>query len=578
VSVEAAGAPNVTETSDAVTTAKSSAFEQRFVLYCITIALILAAIPCAIGYAASHAGYEFVGAAYNIDDTSVYFAWTKQAVDGHFYIRNLFTTEPQNAIQFNVLILMLGAIVRVTSLSIPVVFFITRLIASGFLLILIYRLYRFLAPNNEAARIYALLFVSVGSGFGFMFWGSWRDKNIPLHLPVDTWQPEALTFQSIEMSTLFAFSQILIVATIFLLAVGLRTGRMRYAACAGICALLLGNVHSYDIVHVAAAWLLYLIVLSAVNRRFDRSAWLQAIVCAGMAMPSVLYQLHMYVVDPMFHIRAHDLTLSPSVIYYLLGWGIVFLTGAGAAIYWIASRFESVKLVMADRAAALLPICWFIAGLAVSYWPHLNFQRKMIMGADIPISLLGGCGVSILAMHLSKAWRPIAAGACLLLSIPTTLLWLDRDVRHVLTDSSETNLSPFLDADELSALQWIRDNTTSDSAILGFPSLMDFVPAWCDRYTYVSHWGETPEYTEKVAGFVHFAEAGMPEQARIDYLISTKSDYFVFPNALNGSVEPGPDGRMLAFEDFHRFPDILQPLYSNKELTIYKILLVHPPK
>jgi len=56
-------------------------------------------------------------------------------------------------------------------------------------------------------------------------------------------------------------------------------------------------------------------------------------------------------------------------------------------------------------------------------------------------------------MHLSKAWRPIAAGACLLLSIPTTLLWLDRDVRHVLTDSSETNLSPFLDADELSALQ-----------------------------------------------------------------------------------------------------------------------------
>jgi len=107
---------------------------------------------------------------------------------------------------------------------------------------------------------------------------------------------------------------------------------------------------------------------------------------------------------------------------------------------------------------------------------------------------------------------------------------------------------------------------------------MDFVPAWCDRYTYVSHWGETPEYTEKVAGFVHFAEAGMPEQARIDYLISTKSDYFVFPNALNGSVEPGPDGRMLAFEDFHRFPDILQPLYSNKQLTLYKILLVHPPK
>jgi hypothetical protein len=543
------------------------------------MALILAALPCAIGFASSHPGWEFVGAAYNIDDTSVYFAWTRQAVDGHFYIRNLFTTEPQNAIQFNVLILLLAGIVKVSGLSIPVVFFITRLIAAGFLLALIYRLFRYLVPHDSAARMYALVFVSVGSGFGWMFWPAWAENNgRSAHLPVDTWQPEALTFQSIEMSTLFAFSQILIVGTVFLLAVAQRTRQMRYAVGAGVCALLLGNVHSYDILHVAAGWLLYLVIIAVVSKKFDSTAWLQGIVCAAIAMPSVVYQYHMYMVDPMFHIRAHDLTLSPAPIYYLMGWGIVFLCGAGASLYWIATRFKDVQTQTYDKYAALLPICWFLGGLAISYAPHLNFQRKMIMGADVPISLLGGCGVALLAKHVPRAWRPIAAGLCILLSLPSSLLWVYRDINHVNNDRSETQLSPFLDADETSTLSYIRDFTPPDSAILGFPELMDFVPAWCDRFTYVSHWGETPDYTHKVAEFARFAEVGMSEQERIIYLIGTKTDYFVFPNALNGSTQLGPSGQVMQFADFNQYPDILQPVYSNKELTVYKILLVHPPK
>jgi hypothetical protein len=341
---------------------------------------------------------------------------------------------------------------------------------------------------------------------------------------------------------------------------------------------VLANVHSYDVLHVAAAWFVYLAALSAIERRFDGTAWLQAIICAAIAAPSIAYQYHMYMYDPMFHARAVELTLSPKPLYYLLGWGIVFITGAFAAIYWIATRFRSVGLQMADRRAALLPICWFVAALAISYAPHVGFQRKMIMGADIPISVLGGCGVSLLSQVATKVWRPIVIAACLLVSLPSSLLWVVRDVKHVLADKSETQMRPYVDADEISALDWIKNNTPSDCAILGFPQLMGFVPGWCDRYTYVGHWGETPDYAHKFAGFAQFVRAGMSKQEQIRYLVSTKSDYFVFPNALNGAVETGSNGRPLVFEDFRRDSDLLQPAYSNSELTVYKILLVHPPK
>jgi arabinosyltransferase C len=573
-------APSVgIESETAVSLPKPDAFERRFVLYCIVIALILASLPCAIGFALSRPDWQFVGAAYNIDDTMVYFAWTRQAADGHFFIRNLFTTEPQIPIQFNLLILMLGAIVRVTGLSIPVVFFAARIIASAFLLVLIYRLFLAMAPNDAWTRMCAMAFVSMGSGFGWLFWPQWSDNNAhSTHLPVDTWQPEALTFQSIEMSTLFAFGLILIVATFLLLILGLRSGRMRYAVGAGLCALVLGNVHSYDIVHVAAGWLFFLIALTILDRKLAGRAWLQGVVCAAIALPSVLYQYHMYIVDPAFHQRAHDPTYSDALVFYLLGWGIVFVMGAAASIAWFATRFRAVTAQLFDRNTALIAMCWFLGGLVVSYTPHLDFQRKMIMGADIPISLLGACGVAMAAKLAPPRLKSAVFCAFILLSLPTSILFVTRDIHHLGEDQSETLMKPFMSADEVSALQWIRDNTSPDSAILGFPQLTCFVPAWCDRYTYVSHWGETPNYNQKLGGFVQFTQTGMSIQDRIAYLVGTKTDYFVFPNVYNGVVEPGKDGRYVQFENFNQFPDILSPVYSNKELTIYKILLLHPPK
>ncbi len=546
--------------------------ERRFVVYLFAITVLLASATAIFGYAISRPEMQYVGAAYNIDDNCVYFSWARQAADGHFFIRNLFTTTLQHPIQFNLLMLAMGGLARLTTLPIPVTLNICRIVGSIALLALINRLYRVLMPHNAFARLSALAFACLGSGFGWMFWPKWADKN-PGNMPVDTWQPEVFTFQSINFSALFVFGMILIVAIMYLLSVARRTGLMRYAVCAGLCAAILGNIHSYDILHVGAAWLLFLIADGIAHRKFNTSAWLQAVVCGLLTIPTVAYQLYMYQVDPAFHARVLDPTLSPPFRYYVLGYGVIFLLAFGAVVHILATKMKVLRDSFYDHSAAILTVCWVVGAFAVAYAPHCSFQRKMMMGTDIPICLLAGYGLSLAVRGLkSKPMQIIAVAAAVVLSLPSTLLYVTRDLRHITEDSSETRLSPFITKDEADTLTWIRANTSPDDAILGYPEFTIFIPGDCDRYTYASHWSETPSFADKYARFQDFVRAEVPMNERVAYLRETKCRYLVFPNQLNGLSHSQPNGETIKFANFSNMPELMTPVYSNAELTVYRVV------
>jgi hypothetical protein len=447
------------------------------------------------------------------------------------------------------------------------------MVAASGLLFLIYRFYRFLVPNDPLARITGLFMACLGTGFGWMYWPRWADKNHPIVFPVDTWQPEALTFQSIETSALFSISQILIVAVIFLLAVGQRSGKMKYAVFAGLAALFLGDIHSYDILHLAAAWILYLIVMDVVERRFNKSAWIQALVCCVIGLPSPLYQYHMFLTDPVWHERVFDLTLSPPLRYYLLGWGLVFLLAFTTFVFFIKDNFKQTELFSEDRRGLILPICWFLGALAISYLPHTNFQRKMIMGADIPLSLLAGCAISMLSSKLERGSRLAVAAFVCMLTLPTTILWLTRDINHVINNKSETLTAPYISTDQLAAFDWIRQNTQPDDAILGPPSLMIFVPGWCDRYTYASQWGETPNYKTRVSDVNKFLLDDLSPDQRVEDLHNWKINYLLEPNDLAGKTITLKSGETLGYADYSQMPQLFEPVYHNDEITIYKVMV-----
>ena len=231
----------------------SGASERRLITFLITLTVFITCLPYAWGYflapVMGEGGREssFIGTAYNIDDYCNYLSWLRQMADGHFFLHNLFTTDAQKDLEFNVFFWLLGRFMALTHCSPQVALQVARVVGGVGLLWLISRFYRHCLPNNIPARLTAFGFACLSSGFGWTVWTHWQDKNI--NAPVDAWQPEAYTFLSIYTSALMTVSTALILGALYALLLGEQTGRWKYAVIAGVCGSILGNMHSYDVLH-----------------------------------------------------------------------------------------------------------------------------------------------------------------------------------------------------------------------------------------------------------------------------------------------------------------------------------------
>ena len=280
---------------------------------------MLTSLPYLIGYFSTPPGMRFIGTAYNIDDFCNYLSWLRQNADGYFFYHNLFTTDTQKNLEFNVFFYALGRLMHFAYLSPQAVWQIARVGGGLGLLALTYRFYRHCLPNDRAARLTAFGFVCLSSGFGWTTWERWSNKNVP-NSPVDAWQPEAYTFLSLYTSALFTVSTLLILATLYALLKGEETGKWRYPVLAGVCGAILGNMHSYDVLHLACAWGLFLVVWTIIQRgRGVGMSWLRGVLALALTVPTTLYQLYVFNAEATFHKRANVPTLAPHFWHYIFG-------------------------------------------------------------------------------------------------------------------------------------------------------------------------------------------------------------------------------------------------------------------
>lgn len=479
--------------------------EWRWVLLASLGIVFLASIPYLFGYAIVPQGHRFIGLTRNVDDALVYLSWMRQAADGAFFTRNLFTTEPQAGRGFNLLFLALGRFAGVTHLPLIAVFHLARVFFGAGLLMLIYAFARLWTPDVGARRL-ALLIAGLSSGLGFL-WPAGESLN----RPVDLWQPEAITFLSIYLSPLFSFSLVLMLGSLYLLYLHGTTGRGRYAVAAGLLLLLLGNVHSYDVIPVALTWSAYSAVnlLRSRNRRPATGGLIAAAICA----PSVAYQAYIYLHEPVFRLRADVPTLSPPVVFYLLGFGLLIPLAA-------------VGMYRSRRRDCGLLACWILAAFIAAYLP-ISFQRKLIMGIHIPVSILAGIGLRAAAESLRGRAPAAAAALAILLLVPSNAAFMLVDMNRVAGNVAHTTAhSPLVAAQEFEALRYLRAHSRAGDVVLAQPSFSSLVPACAGSAVVCGHWGETAGFETKLREVLGFfgAEETKPQQVllrqyKVDYVV-----------------------------------------------------------
>lgn len=482
------------------------ASERKFVRFAAIIVVFAILLPALVAWVSAPAGATYLGYQYNTDDHMVYAAWMRQAMDGHLFFDNRFTTAPQPTLTVHLYFFALGLIAKITGIAVAAA--LGRVAFSVLFLFLLFRMIRRLNWEVYTNKL-ALALTVVGGGLGFLVWqafGTDFSSPSPLsgvmlgHLPTDVWQPEGFVFPSMLTNGLFMVSLCLILV-VFDAFLTVRTSKK--ALIPGFVAMaLLMNIHSYDVLMVAMVMVGFL--AASLLRRQVTGGWVgRAAIIALGAVPPALWFVHVLQNDPVFQSRAATETFSPNFRQVFFGYlplmipafaGVVQrargsetrnrrLTGLGLAALLFVGLFVAAAghtrldtyflgmpaflavLVVAVVAVALgsdedatwnLFFSWAVVGMVGIYFPGL-FQRKLAMGLSIPWAILAAYGLYGALRSKDRSMRNLTLALSIVLLGASSVRWLARELSFIRMDVSNTGRHPvYLTADVEHILDYLN--------------------------------------------------------------------------------------------------------------------------
>jgi hypothetical protein len=477
-----------------------------------------------------------------------------------------FTSEPQSGRVLNVFFLVLGTISRLTGLGLPVVYHGARL-ASGWLLLLsVYCLGARVLATIFARRL-ALLTAALASGLGWAFHAVPGQPH-PIDFGPGLVMPEAIVSLSLLLNPLFCFSMFLMVAILGFAADAFQRDSTRSAVMAGLAALVLGNIHTYDLLPVTATVVAYVLLLLTTRQARLGAVAKAAGIIVLIAAPSLAYQVWL--------LRLGDITLTIKTAETPVYSPAPMLLALGIGLPLALSVFGLARLLRpgAPPFARLLAL-WLVLGFVMVYAP-LPFQRKLAQGISIPAVLLAVYGMEPLLTRIKRAHAVALAAAFLAVMLPSNMLFVGRTLGDLRTNNADylANLMPplYLRGDQHVALQWLESEADFQDVLLCNSFLGSYAPGLAGTRVYLGHWAETIHFREKLAAYARFLRADTDEAERPDlirehgitYVLRDESIYDeLFHLSPDGAVLPAFDPGQAAW---------LQPVYAKGSVTVYRVI------
>ncbi|HUT22463.1 MAG TPA: hypothetical protein VMX18_03655 [Candidatus Bipolaricaulota bacterium] len=402
---------------------KSFSKKDWLCLSIISLVLIaIVSITYIFGLTSSDADHIFNGRrATSPGDTSVYFSYINQAKQGDGFFINQFTSEKDELKVFNIFWLMAGKFAAVFRLSAPATMLALKILLAPIFVLFCYVFLSLFFENKRVKRL-ALILISFSSGVGLWFGFLNGEQNTFLKAPIDLWVTESNFFTSFLHSPHFilAWTLLLIVFSFFILAV--RNNNWKQSFLAGLTALFLFQFHPYNFLTVYAVCLTF-----TIYEIFLKKTWRPSVhflLLTVVSVPSVIY--HFFTLsDTLIAARsAQNITLTPPLIYVALGFGIFF----PLAIWGVWKIFKNN---MEDKYIFL--VIWLLVGLLLIYFPGFQFQRRLLLGLQIPIIMLAFIGLGNFVektadkIKRSKLSAMIAVYLAMIFILPTSFYHLASD-------------------------------------------------------------------------------------------------------------------------------------------------------
>ena len=526
---------------------------------------VLTTLPYAAAALRTPPGYVFTGVLTAYDDTFTYFAWIRQSADGHLFMCDLFTSEPQSCEFFLPLWNFLGVIAGVTRLPIPVTFHVARLLA-GLLLLIGARTIAVSVMKSRTRVRYSLWLYAMSGGLGWLVYV--LKNRIDLFAAsapsgsVDLNMPEAIAFRSVFAQVHFAIGAALIFASIKLLFSALVHKKPSRAIVAGILVSLLAVVHPYLVVVVCSVAVVALCTWPWLNnarsaRRSDcRSVAGITAAFGATIFPGVAYLFYLNKSNEVLRewLRITD-TLSPPPWEYALGFGIVV----------VLSVFGFRLLWSARAPYGRLLLIWAVVQGALLYAP-VNFQRRLVEGLQLPLSIAASVALFWIARRVFKGaaaarYRSLFLTGVITFASLTNFGFVIGQI--VARSSSSTDSRRYLPADLVAAFDWLRTKSDHDAVLFSSYLTGNLAPSMTGLHVFLGHYGQTIRSDEKGAQVTAFYTGALSDEAARQLFSEHRVRFVVY----------GPFER--AISDSVAAPTWLKLAYRNGGVEVFEVTQEH---
>jgi hypothetical protein len=253
----------------------------------------------------------------------------------------------------------------------------------------------------------------------------------------------------------------------------------------------------------------------------------------------VLYSAWVFTVKDVYRTwAAQNLILSPHPLHYLAAYGAPLALAALA-----------VRDAWRDDGVAWLPLVWIGVVPLLVYLPF-NLQRRLVVGAQVPLSLLAAWGT----VHWWRRGRRWLPGGLVATMLPSGFILLVGAAFLMFARPSPA----FRDVAEIAAMDWLADVAQPDDVILTAYDTGNYLPTRALTRVFLGHGFETVDADAKEGMVTRFFAATTDDTWRRNLLAEYGVDYVFW----------GPAERRLGSFDPTR-ARYLEPVYQAPDYVVF---------
>ncbi len=498
----------------------------------------VASVPYLLAGWIAPPGYSFTGFLVNPADGFSYLAKMRDAAAGAWLVTLPYTHEPHPPALLYPQYILLGKFAALTGLP-PIWVYHGSRVAMGLLMLGVSFFFIASVITDPPVRRTAFVLLSTGSGLTWLtsIWGL---------VAADAGVQISNTFHILYSNMHFPLSTTLLVFPLLIVLRGLPAPPLSSMAFSGATNALLALIAPFLLfsqASVGATWGAVLLYRGLLERRARL-----LLPLAVPALPAAGVSLQLYLNPVMREWTLQNIIPSPEPWSFALGYGLLLVAAPLGAAILLRAGSPTIP------AGTLLVVSWLILGPVLVYLP-LPWQRRLMQGYDLPLSILGAVGIHAALRRMGPAAQRRLIASLLAFAMLGSF-WL---VGTSLAGARALEEPFYLSHADLSGLAWLRDRARETDVVLASPMMGNVIPAWSEARVYWGHPFETIRSSEKEAQANRFYQPSATDTERCA-LVREAGITLVYWGVVEGRMGPPPA---------HPW---LEPVYREGPVIIYRVL------